>query len=197
MTAGTSTDKETVRDRMRERRADLPPAARDERSRDVLRAVADLDRPAQSDTVFVYVSTGNEVRTGPLIDDLLDGSGTVAVPVMVDGEMHASVLHGRDELEPGRFGLPQPADDSIRRLPPDDIDVAVVPGVAFDTEGNRIGRGSGHYDRYLPSVDGPAIGLAYRFQVVDRIDPDPWDVPVDTVVTEDGPAGGTGETQHL
>ncbi len=176
--------KEQVRRELQARREALSASEREERSAAIRDRLTGMDYLEEADTVFLYIAIDNEVDTRPLLDDLLESGRQVAVPVVKGEEMAASLLQDTAELEPGPFDVPQPAEQYRRALDPVDIDLSLVPGVAFDEHGNRIGRGEGYYDRFLADAGGVAVGLAYEFQVVDRIDPDPWDVAVDGVVTE-------------
>lgn len=175
--------KEAIREELQNRREALDPEDRAEKSDAIRARLSELQSLQAADTVFLYASIDNEVDTRPLLDDLLERDVQVAVPVVDGEEMQASLLQDTAELEPGPFDVPQPREPEL--VDADSIDVALVPGVAFDRDGNRIGRGAGYYDRFLADVNATAVGLAYAFQVVDHIDTDPWDVPVDHVVTEE------------
>jgi 5-formyltetrahydrofolate cyclo-ligase len=117
-----------------------------------------------------------------------------------DGELSFFRHREGDGWVAGRFGIREP-----RRLPGEEgvrggFDLVVVPGLAFDSRGRRLGQGYGCYDRFLAALDGTAVtvGLAFSWQLVPEVPVDEWDVPVDAVVTEDGiirvsraAAGGT------
>jgi 5-formyltetrahydrofolate cyclo-ligase len=89
------------------------------------------------------------------------------------------------DLVPGPFGLTEPSPDAPL-VPPDDIDAWLVPGLAFDASGGRLGYGKGHYDRILPGAGGVTIGVGWSFQLVDAVPTDPWDVPLAAVLTDLG-----------
>lgn len=98
----------------------------------------------------------------------------------------AEITHCRRDLQGrGLFGLCQPA-RPWRRLPPERMDLVIVPGLAFDRNGHRLGRGGGYFDRFLEKVPAqvPRIGLAFRFQVVARLPRESHDQPVDRVITD-------------
>lgn len=136
--------------------------------------------------VFVYVSVGGEVRTRGLIDRLLGEGRKVAVPVVTgDGVMEARRMRSGEELLPGRFGVPAPAGDAPPMGPGEGSWVAVVPGVAFTSEGKRLGMGGGFYDRWLGGHPGvPSVGLAFEGQMVDELPESPTDRRVRWIVTE-------------
>jgi 5-formyltetrahydrofolate cyclo-ligase len=90
-----------------------------------------------------------------------------------------------DNLQSARFGLLEPERDVGLMVEPDDLDLVIVPGVAFDRRGNRLGFGGGYYDRFFERCNATRVGLAYAFQVVDDIPAEDHDVKIDWLVTED------------
>lgn len=94
-------------------------------------------------------------------------------------------IENLESLKPGRYGILEPAPGSGRPGDPGDLDLAVVPGMAFDREGGRLGRGKGYFDRFLQEA-GRAykIGLAFKFQLVEKVPCEAHDVRVDEVLTE-------------
>ena len=139
--------------------------------------------------VFCYVSVGSEVDTRPLIRQLLDQEGKrVAVPWCnpATGTMSAVEISGLEELKPGVFGIPEPDSTVQAPLDPSGLDLIVVPGIAFDGRGYRIGYGGGYYDRFL-SEHGKGkhtLGLAFEAQLIDAVPVEEHDVPVDGIATE-------------
>ena len=140
-------------------------------------------------TILFYVSTKDEVKTKNMIKEALNLDKRVVVPIsdVKNRKLILSELKDLDELEPGAFNILEPRKEFFRLVPPEDIDLVIVPGVAFDERGNRIGYGMGFYDRFLSSLKKhvPVVGLAYDFQVVDDISVDDKDVTVDKVVSEE------------
>ncbi len=96
------------------------------------------------------------------------------------------VLKNIRELAPGKWGIPEPV--MKIPVPSQKIDLVLVPGIAFDRRGNRLGRGGGYFDRFLSSIPQRIrkVALAYSFQIVERVPVTPQDVPVDEVITEEG-----------
>lgn len=89
-----------------------------------------------------------------------------------------------DAFWKGRYGVTEP-DDSCPAIEPGRMAGVLVPGLAFDREGGRLGRGRGFYDRTLAGFDGLVVGVAFSVQLVERIPTDPWDEPMDAIVTEE------------
>ena len=137
--------------------------------------------------LLVYVSTGNEVDTQGLIRQLRAMSRQVGVPRFEPAAERytASELHDFDaELTTGKFGILEPKPEAIRPMAFDQIDVVLVPGLAFDETGNRLGRGLGHFDRLLGQTSGVKIALAFDFQVLDEVPAEAHDARMDFIVTE-------------
>src|SRR3954471_4581374 len=133
-----------------------------------------------------YVAARGEIDPAPVLAAAAAGGATVALP-RVATEAPRLRFHRADAgpLVPGRFGLREPA-AAAPELPLDELDVVIVPGLAFDAEGRRLGFGGGYYDGVFgASGKRPAlIGLCYDFQVVARCPAGDGDVPVDLVVTD-------------
>ena len=142
-----------------------------------------------ADTVLFFLSMADEPQTAALIEDAWRAGKKVAVPLMgeVYGVMEAAVLDGWDGLVTGRLGLKMPDPAKTRRIAPDDIGLVVVPGVAFDRTGRRLGMGAGYYDRFLPQASSACLmGLAWSAQIVPEVPAEEHDVRMDYLLTETG-----------
>ena len=138
--------------------------------------------------LLVYVSSkDNEVDTLALIRGALKAGRKVLVPVTVPAtrELTWSALNSLDELEPSTFGIMEPKEGCVRPRKHTEADLAIVPGIAFDMGGHRIGYGGGYYDRFLASFRGETIAIAYELQVYKSLPAEPHDRCVNLVVTED------------
>ncbi len=144
-----------------------------------------LEHYKKSKTIMFFVSFKNEVDTHGMIEDALKNK-IVVVPKVSHNEIEPSVIISFDNLIPsGRFGILEPIE--AMKTPWKKIDLVLVPGIVFDKNGHRIGYGFGYYDKFLKKVPKAIkIGLAFDFQVVDKIPREMHDVPVDLVVTESG-----------
>jgi 5-formyltetrahydrofolate cyclo-ligase len=143
----------------------------------------------QARTVMTYVSLATEVDTFSLNKEALEKGKRVVVPFidMARESIIAAELTSMDSLVEGPFGIFEPKDGSGKTVLLKEIDLVVVPAIAYDRSNMRLGRGKGYYDRFL-SGDGlssaKTIGIAFGFQIVDFIPSDPHDRPVQRVVTE-------------
>lgn len=176
--------KEELREEMRSRREALHERERALRSARVMEQVVGAPEWGDADVVGFYVSVGSEVETRRALAAALDDV-QVAAPRADpgDGSLAFAPVEDLDDLEEGPLGVPEPAGPA---LDPADLDLVLVPGLAFGEDGARLGRGGGYYDRFLEDHEGWACGLAYRFQLRETIPAGPGDVPVDAVATEHG-----------
>ncbi|MBQ0043720.1 MAG: 5-formyltetrahydrofolate cyclo-ligase [Bacteroidales bacterium] len=143
--------------------------------------VEGLDEFESARTILLYCALPDEVATAEFIARW-NGRKRIAVPLVVGDNL---VLKEYDPalMKPGYAGIMEPMEEA-RTVDPSEIELAFIPGVGFDRSGNRLGRGKGFYDRLLPSLNCPLIGVCRDFQIVeDGIPADPWDRKVDKVVT--------------
>lgn len=185
--SGMDETKTAIRHAMRRRRRALSPTDVAAAGAAVAAAVLALDAVRAAPALLAYVDADNEVPTGALIASALAAGGRVFLPRFDGGTMSFAEHRLGDALRPGAFGIPEPQGDPGE---PGLLEtaVAVLPLLAWDDAGGRIGRGGGHYDR---AFAGPArphrlIGLAYAFQRLPRVPRDPWDLRLDCVVDEHG-----------
>jgi len=135
--------------------------------------------------VYLYISIGSEVDTRGIIESLLACGKTVCAPrCSSDGVMHAHVLSSLDELQGGVMGIPAPPAGSAV-VEPDAIDLIIVPCIACDTSGYRLGYGGGYYDRYLACASQvSSLALCRETQLLERLPREEHDIPVDFVITD-------------
>lgn len=181
--------KAAIRQAMRRRRRALAPTDVAAAGAAVADAVRALDALRAAPVLLAYVDRDNEIPTGALIASALAAGKRVFLP-RLDGDRMIFAEHRLGAaLRPGAFGIPEPEGDPGE---PDLLAtaVAVLPLLAWDDAGGRIGRGGGHYDRAFAGPNRPQclIGLAYAFQHLPRVPHDPWDVRLDCVVSERGVA---------
>lgn len=136
-------------------------------------------------TVMVYISSFNEVRTDKIIKKLLDGGKKVCAPITdkKTKTIRAYYFDSTDDFVKGAYGILEPP--RIFAADVSQIDVAIIPGVAFDKCGNRMGFGEGYYDRFLSQFKGTKIGIGYKFQCEYNIECDEYDIPMDYIINEE------------
>lgn len=139
-------------------------------------------------TILFYFPFDGEVNTTEMIKQAKKMGKRIGLPRIMKGKKRIipSIVHSLDEdLEPGPYGIQQPIGTRLQTLDVQNLDMVVVPGVAFDKRNNRLGRGGGYYDRFLKSLPSltPTIGLAFDFQIVDHLPQQKeHDIPVSKVL---------------
>lgn len=144
-----------------------------------------------AEKIFIYISYSSEIDTIEIIKKALKDGKEIFVPrtIFKTKVMDAVKIISLDNLKKDRYGIPEP-EESEPHINPDELDLIVVPGVAFDDKGGRIGYGAGYYDRYFKKISKERnrlikkIALAYDFQVIDNVPMDEQDVKIDCIITE-------------
>jgi len=165
---------------MLERRNSLTTEQVEEQSRLVQEHVIASKEFAQAKVIGAYHAAGSEVRTGMIIDTAIKQGKKVALPRTEGDRMVFYELAG--DLVEGKFGIMEPKPTT----PVDGIDLVIVPGVAFDLKGCRVGYGKGYYDRFLSMQHSFSMGLAYSFQILDELPRGRFDRRIASVATESG-----------
>ena len=175
--------KERIRQELKAKRLLLSPDEVKRKSALIIGRAKELLREAKASSYLLFHPIKNEPDLTPLALELLKEGKTVAFPKVVGREIVPIRVNSLKELGPGRFGILEPPYRPKGVLK--EVDVVFVPGVAFDRLGYRIGFGGGYYDRLLEKLSVRAkIGVCFDFQLLDELPSEPFDVPVDFVITE-------------
>jgi len=177
--------KEKLRKQIKEKRGRQSKEENRKKSKEIKERLFNLKEYRIARTVLFYVSYDGEVFTHDIIKEALDDK-RVVVPISdkEDCSLNLSILENWNDLEEGSYGILEPRKDCIKEISIDEIDLIIVPGVAFDLNGNRLGHGKGYYDRLLEKTNAISIGLAFEFQIVKNIPTEINDKPVDLIITE-------------
>lgn len=176
-------NKELLRTQFREKRRALLPDLAGEKSLAITRKLLELKEYRDATSVLFYVSTPEEVDTHDVIQQTLGLGKKVYLPKIKGEVLAICPLLTFEDLEPGEFGILEPCETATPTHPAE-IDLIVIPGVAFDSKGNRLGHGKGHYDRLLKETHGFKVGLAFDEQVADELPTEEHDVPLDLLLTD-------------
>ena len=132
-------------------------------------------------TIYGYLPYNQEVRTVPMLEQALKDGKRVAVPKVYGDEMKFLYLDDLSQVEKGYAGIPEPIADGP--VADDDTALVLMPGLAFDPAGHRIGYGGGFYDKFLAAEPNhPTLALCYEFQMLPELHTEEHDIPVDTVL---------------
>ena len=181
-------ERERLRAETLHRRDRLTEAVRTILSRRIVDSVVGWIQSEGFDAVMLYLSMRSEVETFGLLDSLLHAQKIVCAPV-VDRTHRLELIprqirDTKTELIRHRYGMLEP-NATCPRFPPPQLQLIIIPGIAFDANGYRLGYGKGFYDRFLAKCpDAVRIGLAYQMQIVEDTFPQAWDVPVQHIFTE-------------
>ena len=171
--------KSELRQQMREYKRQFTRQQLDELSLAVIQRLR--PRLAEAHVILAFYSLSDEVNTHQLLDDLVARGKTILLPKVLDDEsMELRRYTGSQDLVEGAFHIMEPVGE--RFVDYASIDVALVPGLAFDAQGHRLGRGKGYYDRFLQTLPVRTIGVCFDFQKVGEVPVETYDMPVDEVV---------------
>lgn len=160
-----------------------------EKSHEITKKLVALPEYQSCRNILIFLSMPGEVQTGEMIQKSLASGKKVYVPLVDKNRkrLQISELPGLDiEFQTKSFGIREPSPEYINIRPPAVLDFVLVPGLAFDRKGGRIGFGAGYYDRFLKEEAGHVarVGVAFQFQILDSIAQTEFDVPVQKILTE-------------
>lgn len=176
-------DKQELRKQVRAAKREVPLEDKIRRSMPIMQKVGELALFRSAQTVLLYWSMDDEVYTHDFVNRWYKEK-CLLLPCVDGDDLLLRRYTGSDSLQPGpQFGIPEPTGPVFDEL--DKIDMIIVPGVAFDRQNNRMGRGRGFYDRLLKTTPNAVkVGVAFSFQLFDTIPTEPFDVPMNLVVVE-------------
>jgi 5-formyltetrahydrofolate cyclo-ligase len=173
---------------------------KDDLSRAICAKFMALSEYAAATTVMFYVDVRSEVRTRHSLPDALKSGKRIVIPYCVEGLLELFLLEDMQELEIGMYKILEPRAElrslPAKRVSPDEIDLVMVPGVAFDRTGGRMGHGFGYYDKLLEHAraDAPLVALAFECQLFPEIPTQAHDIFMDKLITEKSVYQGKGRS---
>ena len=177
-------EKKALRIEIRQLKRACPLEERRRKSLSVWEAVERDEVFQQAETVLAYWSMEDEVYTHDFVNKWA-GSKTLLLPCVKGDELELRYFDGEERLQPGEgYAIPEPVGELFTDW--GKIDLILVPGVAFDKFGNRLGRGKGYYDKVLKQTGAYKLGVCFDFQLVERVPVEPHDVKMDRVVASGG-----------
>ena len=174
---------------MLEKRAQLKTNEILVKSEEIKNKLFQLEEFKNADFIFSFISFKDEVHTHSIIKDSLDLGKRIGVPKTIKKPRQLLVSEIKDfdkELEIGYYNILAPKKEFERIVDPKLVDLVLVPGLAFDKYGFRLGYGGGYYDRFFEKIhkDIPKIAICFNMQMVDIVPTDSYDIPVDYIITE-------------
>ena len=175
--------KKELRHRLRSLRRSLPTREHQHLSKAIVENIKGLEPFKSARTILAFCPFDGEPDISPLLEEILKEGKDLLIPKVEQESMKLCKIRSFDGLALGSFCLLEPT--QCEEVEPDLVDFALVPGVAFDLKGYRLGMGKGFYDRILGRIRGFKVGVAFSFQVFEEIPCDPWDRRVDAIATEE------------
>ena len=174
-------DKKELRRAIREKKRAMTEDEIENRSAKLAQLLYASDAYRNAQTIYGYLPYNQEVRTVPMLEQALRDGKRVAVPKVFGDEMKFLYLEDLTQVAKGYAGIPEPiADEPEAR---DNSALVLMPGLAFDPQGHRIGYGGGFYDKFLSAgPNHPTLALCYDFQLLPELETEEHDIPVDTVL---------------
>lgn len=174
-------DKTELRREIRARKRAMTEEEIETRSARLARLFFASEAYQKAKTIYGYLPYNQEVRTVPMLERALKDGKKVAVPKVYGEEMKFLYLDDLNAVAKGYAGIPEPiADEPVAQ---DETALVLMPGLAFDPQGHRIGYGGGFYDKFLAAEPNhPTLALCYEFQMLPKLDVEDHDIPVDTVL---------------
>ena len=170
-----------LRQMIRTQKRQMTPEAIAEKSQKLLEQFVATDAYRNATTIYGYMNYNQEVRTIPILEQALRDGKRVAIPKCYGDEMRFIYMEDLSAVEKSSCGIPEPiADEPVAN---DETALVLMPGLAFDPEGHRIGYGGGFYDRYLcAQPNHPTVALCFDFQMLPALETEEFDIPVDLVL---------------
>ena len=173
--------KKELRRMIREKKRAMTPEEIESRSERLGQLLSESELYRSAKTIYGYLPYNQEVRTTPMLRRALEEGKKVAVPKCYGDEMRFIYLEDLSNVEKGYAGIPEPIEDGP--VAEDKTALVLMPGMAFDPQGHRIGYGGGFYDKFLAKEpDHPTLALCYEFQLLEHLETEEYDIPVDLVL---------------
>ncbi|NOY54243.1 MAG: 5-formyltetrahydrofolate cyclo-ligase [Deltaproteobacteria bacterium] len=182
-------DKQTLRKTVLARRDTLTETDRKEKSAQIVERLMELSEYRSAHALFIYADFRSEVMTLALMKKALkEGKRVLASKTLVTERrlQLTDILDPDRDLVPDYMGIPEPREEILRDISPEEIDLILTPAVGYDEKGNRLGYGGGYYDRLFERMhpDAKKIGLAFETQIVPTVPTEPHDIPIPIIITE-------------
>jgi 5-formyltetrahydrofolate cyclo-ligase len=176
--------KARIREEISRKRRYLTKKEKTELDKKIINSLISLPEWKKAKKVLIYIAHRYEVQTSGILEKFLDKKQIIVPKTHL--RFHSLSLHkikSPDDLFIGRYGLSEPS-PGAQMIEPENIDLAVIPGMVFDLKGHRIGYGKGYYDKLNKHLNCKKISLAYSFQIIDNIPAEKHDQPVNILITE-------------
>lgn len=184
-------DKRLLREQIRTIRDSISKEERAAFSRIIMDKVVSMAEFKAADNIMCFASFGSEVNTFPLLERIIIDNKTLILPRVVynGADKYLDLFEVKDvekQLVKGAYGIMEPDPQRCVKADASHVKLFICPGLAFDTNCNRLGYGAGFYDRLFEGIDKSCmkVGISFDVQIVDKVETDNFDIPMDKVITE-------------
>ena len=181
-------DKVLIREKVLRHRRDLSPMKKSQAESVMLESLLNWKVFKKAEVIHIFISTPEEPDTKAIIKHCWSSGKKVAVPLVLPNtfDLIHSEIKSFDNLIFGIYGIQEPSPESRVKMTPDMFDLVIVPGVAFDKKGGRLGQGKGYYDRFLEVTRAFRLALAFDCQLIETVPTELHDVPMNAILSESG-----------
>lgn len=181
-------DKKKIRQTVLKQRRAMSASWKTQAELQMLKLLQSWDVFSNAGSVHIFISKSDEPNTSPIIEFGWKSGKQIGVPCVLPDtpELFHSQLNSFKDLRSGALGVLEPSPERRVALIPEIFDLVIVPGVAFDRQGGRLGYGKGYYDRFLKQTCAFRLALAFDFQVLEGVPTEKHDVPMNGILTESG-----------
>ncbi len=174
-------NKKELRQQIAAKKRSMSPEEIEKKSAKLAQLLYQTQAYKQAKTIYGYMPYNQEVRTIPILEQAMKDGKRVAVPKVYGDEMRFLYVQDLTAMEKSDFGIPEPVADGP--VADDTTALVIMPGLAFDPRGHRVGYGGGFYDKFLEEeTEHPTVALCYEFQMFSSLDTEEHDIPVDQVL---------------
>jgi 5-formyltetrahydrofolate cyclo-ligase len=188
MTGALLLNKTEIRKTLLKQRRGLSASKKKQYELQMLNSLCTWDVFKEACIIHIFLSKADEPETSQIIELAWKSGKQIGVPCVLPDtlELFHSQLNSFEDLRPGALGVLEPSPEQRTALTPESFDLVIVPGVAFDRQGGRLGYGKGYYDRFLDQSLAFRLALAFDFQILETVPTEMHDVPMDGILTENG-----------
>jgi len=181
-------DKNLIRKTVQRQRRALSALEKSQAESVMLQSLLNWDLFKKARVIHIFISKPDEPDTRSIIEHCWSSGKKVAVPLVLPNtfDLIHSEIKSFDSLISGKYGIQEPSHENLIKMSPEMFDLVVVPGVAFDRQGSRLGQGKGYYDRFLELTPAFRLALAFDCQLLETVPTELHDVPMNAILSESG-----------
>ena len=181
-------DKNLIRKTVLNQRSELTALERSRAESSILESLINWDIFKKAAVIHIFISMQDEPNTRPIIEHCWNTGKKIAVPVTLPDtfDLFHSEFKSFDHLNSGLYGTQEPSPERRKKINPQSFDLVIIPGVAFDRLGGRLGHGKGYYDRFLEITPAFRLGLSFECQLLETVPTELHDVRMNAILSESG-----------